>query len=86
MADENPAAVVVPVEAGTSSGTVSGATWKGEVEVAIWHNSGLPVLFTIEEARAILEQASDLYATAEVYFEDFSGIEVPKVRKGNDHL
>ena len=80
--DESPAAVGVPAEAGTSSSNVSGATWKGEVEDAIWHNSGLPVMLTIQEARAILEQTSDVYATAEVYFEDFSGIEVPKVRKG----
>ena len=41
-------------------------------------------MFSYEEARTILTETSDVYATAEVYFEDFSGIEIPKIRKGTN--
>ena len=57
-------------------------SWKESVEDAIWENTGLPVMLTVDETRALLENDADIAVPAEVFFLDFTGIVTPKIKKG----
>jgi len=48
------------------------------IEEAIWENIGVPVFLTVEENRVLLEEISDIAVAAQVYFQNVSGITVPK--------
>ena len=58
------------------------ASSQARIEEAIWENIGVPAYLTVEESRILIENESYNEVAAQVYFQNFLGIDVPKIKKG----